>query len=346
LLRKELSAFEPEVNGHSLLKMMRAAQYAPVLYQALQTGIFDALDETPRSTLFLAGATGYRPERMVFLLDALTSLGLVEKTGGKYAKSPVAATYLSRNSRFYLGDLINMTLAPEKNRPWQTLRSWLQGDTKEEDVSHNPATVFNPSFVRAMAQEVLCNHKGFNETVALVAGHRGFKSARKLIDLGGGHGLFAIALKQIKPGLEAVVFDLPHVEPVTREYARRYATKIGFHPGNFYKDELPPNQDLILTFDILHPVPPAQKEAVFAKVQRALKPGGYLFYKLWFLNSERTNPRRAALFALSIKLNNHDSHVYTLHEAEEMLHRTGLQVEDTADAGDGTSTIIIARKEW
>lgn len=344
MFQEELFEFEPEVDGNFLLEIIRGYQYSLVLYQALKSGIFDSLNGNPKSADFLARETGYLPERVVFLLDALTSLGLVEKTGEKYAKSPVAMTYLSRNSRFYLGDLINMELSPEKNQHWKMLGSWLKGETGEENDSHNPTAVFNPSFVRAMAQGVLCN-KGFNKTISLVAGHSCFKSARRLLDLGGGHGLFAIALKRIKPELNAVVFDLPHVEQVTREYARKYATDIDFHPGNFYEDELPPNQDIILTFDILHPVPPVQKEDVFAKVHRALKPGGYLFYKLRFLNAARTGPRRAALFALSIKLKNHSSHVYTLKEAEEMLDRIGFQVEDAADAGDAVSTIVIARKE-
>ena len=34
-----------------------------------------------------------------------------------------------------------------------------------------------------------------------------------MIDLGGGHGLYAIALAALNPALEAYVFDLPLVIP-------------------------------------------------------------------------------------------------------------------------------------
>lgn len=343
MLKKKLSEFEPGVEGKFLLEMFSAYEHSLVLYQSYKLGVFDALHGSPQSAELLARETGYLPERLIFLLDALTSMGLLEKTGDEYVNSPVARAFLSRSSSFYLGDLIAMNLSPERIRHWETLDSWLKGKTTGDD-SHNPMSVFNPSFVRAMAQGVLCN-KGFLETISLVAGHSCFPSAQKLLDLGGGHGLFSIALKRIKPNLEAVVFDLPQVEQVTRDYAKRYAAEIGFHPGNFYEDELPPGQDMILAFDILHPVPPSQKEGVFARVHRALKPGGHLFYKLWFLDATRTNPRRAAIFALSCKLRNKSSHVYTLEEAKEMLGRIGFQVEGAVDAGDMVSTMLVARKE-
>lgn len=343
MFKKKLSEFQPETEGNFLLEMMRNYQQALVLYQTFKQGIFDLLDDTPQKAELLARESGYLPERLVFLLDALTSMGLVEKTGKSYALSPAARTYLSQNSPFYLGDLIELDLAPEKIQQWGTLGNWLKGETVG-DKSHNPKAVFNPSFVRAMAQGVLTN-KSFVETISLVANHSCFPSSRKLLDLGGGHGLFAIALKRLHPELDAVVFDLPHVEQVTRDYARRYTTEIGFHPGNFYEDNLPPGQDIILAFDILHPVPKSKKEEVFSRVHKALKPGGYLFYKLWFLNKDRTSPSRAAVFALSCKLKTESSHVYTLEEAKEMLSKLGFQIEDAVAARDTDSTMLIARKK-
>ena len=38
-----------------------------------------------------------------------------------------------------------------------------------------------------------------------------FKEARKLLDLGGGHGLYAITFTKSNPNLGAYVFDFPDV---------------------------------------------------------------------------------------------------------------------------------------
>lgn len=98
----------------------------------------------------------------------------------------------------------------------------------------------------------------------MVAGHPAFEKAQRLLDLGGGHGLYAIALRRLKPTLVATVFDLPHVEAVTREYASRYRVPVDFYGGDFYSDELPGEQDIILAFDVFYGTP-AKTKGVLAQ---------------------------------------------------------------------------------
>lgn len=331
----------PQVPADELLTMIRGYRQAMLFYQAFATGIFDALQE-PKNADTLSRELGYGADRTVFLLDALTSLGLLIKNGDYYVISPVTGTYLIKNSRFYLGDLIRMEYTQEPNQNWELLQPWLNGEFEGHEA-HDPMSVFQPSFIHAMAQSTLSNNS-FHETISLVSTHPCFSSAQKMLDLGGGHGLYSIALKQIRPDLNAVVFDLPQVREVTCSYARSYHTELGFCPGNFYEDELPSGQDIVLAFDILHPVTPARKAAVFAKVHRALNRGGYLFYKVCFLDETRTNPRKAAIFALKQKIRNSSSHVYTLGEAKHMLNQVGFQIEKTVPSGDKDGTMIIARK--
>ncbi|MBC7325864.1 MAG: methyltransferase domain-containing protein, partial [Moorella sp. (in: Bacteria)] len=165
-----------------------------------------------------------------------------------------------------------MQLSPDRRRKWEQIGDWLRGEAIGQRGGHGE--VFTPSFIRAMAQATL-SHKGFEATVELVAGHPGFRAAKKLLDLGGGHGLYAIALKKLRPELEATIFDLPHAEEVTQEYARQYGAAVAFCAGDFYVDELPIDQDLILAFDVFYG-PPARTKEVLGRIYRALRPGGYL----------------------------------------------------------------------
>lgn len=332
----------PDVPADELLVIIRKYEQAILLFHVFATGVFDQLQE-PRNAAKLAEETGYLEDRLILLLDALTSLRMVRKNGDNYETSPISKTYLCRDSRFYLGDLIHMEYAQQQTRNWENLLPWLKGKINRNE-KHDPVSVFQPSFIRAMAQSALSNNR-FQETVSLVTGHPCFASSRNLLDLGGGHGLFALAIKDKKPDLNAVVFDLPQVEKVTRSYGQQYGVEVGFRPGNFYENELPNNQDIVLAFDILHPVIPQEKEEVFKKVHTALNNGGYLFYKLWFLDDTRTKPARAATFALKQKINNPSSHVYTCNEAQNMLTEIGFKVEKTVLSSDMESTMLIARKE-
>ena len=45
----------------------------------------------------------------------------------------------------------------------------------------------------------------------------------RVLDVGGGSGAFAMAFARQQPGLEAVVFDLPNVVPITRATSKRRA---------------------------------------------------------------------------------------------------------------------------
>ncbi len=335
-----LTDFKPPVSGEALAEMARCYQKSLLLEQTFKLGFFENLAAGFRSVAQLAEQTGARPERLVLLLDALVSVGLLEKNGGTYTNTVLAQTFLCSHSKFYQGDLLGLQLAPERRRQWERIGDWLKGETIRQPGS--TGEVFNPSFVRAMAQATL-SHKGFEATLELVAKHPGFEKAKKLLDLGGGHGLYAIALKRLRPELEATIFDLPHTEEVMQEYARQYGATVAFYAGDFYVDELPKDQDLILAFDVFYG-PPAKTKEVLGRVYRSLRPGGYLFTKHWFLNDTRTQPERAAFFALMLALGNPAAHVCTCREMAEMLAEVGLAVEKLIPIGDAASTMIIARK--
>ncbi len=338
---KDFTVFQPQVEGKNLLGLMRGYQQANFLYQAFTTGIFECLADEPQKIEDIAEKMGYQADRTRFFLDALTAMELAVKEGEQYRITPLAKTYLCRDNPFFLGDLLDMQFSIKQGSAWSMMGSWLQGNPTGEE--HNPQVIFQASFVRAMAQRVLSDNSIFH-TVEMISRHPGFAEATNILDLGGGHGLFPMALQMKKPDLQITVFDLPQVRGVSEEYVHVFGGEVDFCPGNFYEDELPGNQDIILAFDILHPVVPAQKEKVFAKVYHALRKGGYLFYKLWFLDESRTKPLRAALFALKCKISNSDSHVYTYREAIEMLEKIGFEVEDMLPVGDNASGILVARK--
>ncbi len=341
MLGWKLNRFGAPGAGASLLELIRGYGQAIFFEQAFRTGIFDCLTEEPNNAEFFAAKMGCRSDRVVYLLDALAAIGLVEKEDEFYRIAPLAARCLRRGSPYYIGDLIDMEFASRQRDSWGMLGDWLKGNTK--NCAHHPQTVFQPSFVRAMAQAVLGDNS-VAQTAEIISSHPCFAGSGNVLDLGGGHGLYSLALQSIKPDLNITVFDLPQVKTVTFRYAQVFGRELGFQPGDFYKDELPGNQDIVLAFDILHPVPGTQKEEVFKKVHKALNTGGYLFYKTWFLDETRTKPRRAALFALKSKITNDASHVYTFSEAKTMLEVVGFRVENRLFLDDGCSSILVACK--
>lgn len=342
MIQESLLNFVPPVNGGILADMAKGYQESLVLYQGLKAGVFEILADSSRSAEEIAQEMQVVSQRAVLLLDALVSLELLEKKGERYFNSEVAQTFLCSGSEFYTGDLIELQLSPERRQQWGKIVNCLKEEKTGINRGSKPGDVFQPSFIRAMAQAAQ-SQKGFHETISLIAGHSCFRTAKQLLDLGGGHGLYSLALKQVKPELEVKVFDLPQVKSVMQEYSSNYGMEIAFKAGNFYEDQLPFKQDIILAFDICYNSP-EQTERVLKKIYAALKPGGYLFTRHWFLDNSRTFPKRAAFFALQLGLSNPMSHVATLDEAKEKLINIGFQVEGSNLIGDSASTMLIARK--
>ena len=204
------------------------------MYNAFKIGVFEVLNNSAKDIASIAQELGCLPERLVYLLDVLVSMGFIEKGDGKYYNSLVAQTFLISSSRFYQGDLLELQLSPKRRLQWDRIDEWLKGEPSGTVRQYKSDEVFNASFIRAMAQGSLSN-KGFKETIMQIANHQSFQAARRLLDLGGGHGLYAIALKQIRPELDVVVYDLPHVGLIAEEYFQQYNTEVSFVPGNFIK---------------------------------------------------------------------------------------------------------------
>jgi demethylspheroidene O-methyltransferase len=95
-----------------------------------------------------------------------------------------------------------------------------------------------------------------------------FGNHRRLLDVGGGQGVFARAVKVASPALDVALFDLPAV-------AAR-AGDIATHGGNFFEDDLPGGFDLVSLVRILHDHDDAPAMKLLRNIARALPPGGQL----------------------------------------------------------------------
>jgi demethylspheroidene O-methyltransferase len=95
-----------------------------------------------------------------------------------------------------------------------------------------------------------------------------FGRHRRLLDVGGGQGVFARSVKAALPGIEVALFDLPAV-------AAR-ACGMETHGGNFFEDDLPSGFDLVSLVRILHDHDDAPALKLLRNIARSLPKGGQL----------------------------------------------------------------------
>lgn len=110
--------------------------------------------------------------------------------------------------------------------------------------------------------------------------------AKLLLDVGGGTGIYSIALLQKNPKLRAVVLDRPEVLKITQDLARQYGVpdRLRCQPFDMFRDPLPTGADTISLSNVLHDRDVADCQELVTKCASSLQAEGRLLIHDVFLN--------------------------------------------------------------
>lgn len=110
------------------------------------------------------------------------------------------------------------------------------------------------------------------ETVSLPGG------ARRLLDVGGGHGLYSVEFCRRYPDLRATVFDRPEARDAAAETveAAGLEGRVTFRSGDYLHDELGSGYDVALLCNVLHAHERGEARRLLHRTADALEPGGRL----------------------------------------------------------------------
>lgn len=105
-----------------------------------------------------------------------------------------------------------------------------------------------------------------------------FGKYRRMLDIGGNSGEFALQACRTCPELRATVLDLPIVCDIGNDYllGKPESTRICFTKGNARTDALPAGFDLVTFKSMLHDWPEEYVRSFIKNACRALEPGGTL----------------------------------------------------------------------
>jgi cyclopropane fatty-acyl-phospholipid synthase-like methyltransferase len=159
------------------------------------------------------------------------------------------------------------------------------------------------------------------------AAHVNLGDCRRLLDVGGGVGSYAIALAERYSNLEITILDLPEVVPWALEFVgiAGLSDRISVEPHDFMVDPFPLGYDAILLSNVFHDQPPTINQGLLAKAYHALPHKGRAIVYEFLLEPDRLTPASAALFAVMMLVENQGGNVYTVPEIESWLTGAGFQ---------------------
>jgi SAM-dependent methyltransferase len=287
------------------------------LHAGVRLDVFTPLAADSLSAVELATKLNCDSRALAMLLDALAALKLLEKQQDKYRAVPSAAQYLSKSSPEYLGHIIKHH--HDLVEGWARLDKAVQtGQPVRERSSHEDAESSRESFLMGMFNLAM-------QMAPKIVPQIDLSGRRRLLDLGGGPGTYAIHFCQHNPALTAAICDLPTTRKFAEETVARFSLsdRITFVAGDFEREELPKGFDVAWLSHILHSSGLETCVEIVRKAMSALEPGGLILIQEFILNDSKNGPLFPALFSLNMLIGTPEGQSYSEGELLEMLRQAG-----------------------
>lgn len=304
----------------------------------------------PGSLLFSALCHRLKLEERpaIVLLTALRSIGLIDVDGPRISLTPAGREKLDPGSPFRLTGYLGLGLYSADTRH---MIDCLLRDQPAGEVSFvyyedgGPSALDDEAtagvLTRAMADRA-------RNVAPVLANGIDLSGTTRLLDAGGGHGLYSFHLLQRFPALRAVILDRAPALAVARGYASAMGVtdRVEFALSDIHTHPLDWHYDAVLMANILHDYRAETAAALVHRFAAGLQPGGQLFILDGFLDSVLPGdapvspgpPELAAYSGLLFSIC--EGRCYRFDEGEAWLRHAGLTLSPQRIALPAHGTVI------
>lgn len=240
------------------------------LLEATDKGIFESIGKNKVSLSHIADECKLDLRALKSLLGVLASMDLIDTANDLFFLTSKSKKWLLKDSPKSLYWLLMFD-----NR---VCLKWM--DHVGEFLQTGKGLQYHDTFT---SEEWFYYQKAMEATAVITSGEAAKKipvpgGATSMLDIGGAHGLYSVALCKKYQGLHSTIIDLPGaVEQAAPLLEKHNMNNVVSHrPGNILTDELEPSSyDLILMASVAHHFTVEENLLVAAKAFKALKPGGH-----------------------------------------------------------------------
>ena len=263
-------------DGAEIFDILQGFVASQVLVALVELDILKRLLDGPQTAANLALNRGIPTDRMERLLRAAVALKLLrQRRNGFFALARRGAAILGvpglpemiqHNQAFYrdMADPVALLRGEEETN---LQRFWPYVFGRAHEIEPDVAARY--SDLMAQSQVLVAQ-----DTLRMLS----LKGVTRLLDVGGGSGMFlSHALRQY-PDLQAVLFDLPQVFPAAERFVARngLSDRVTLSPGSFRMDALPGDADAVSLIRVLYDHDDASVTALIEKIFDYLPAGGRL----------------------------------------------------------------------
>lgn len=328
----------PGLDREQLLEMAGAFVPSCVLGAAAELDLFTLLGRESLTAAEVAERLSADRRGITMLLDSVAALGLLEKQEGRYSVPTALWPWLSEESPEAVLPMIRHRMT--------MLRGWSQLAWTAKAGFPAPSTASLRGPMADRAAFVAAMHTVSGPLADPLVGRLLPLSFQHLLDVGGASGTWTLAFLRAVPEAVATIFDLPDaIEQARQRIAgTEFAERVDFAVGDFYRDPLPAGADFAWVSAIIHQHSRAKSRELFAKVYRALQPGGQIGIRDIVMDGQRVQPVAGALFALNMLVHTADGGTFTFEEIAEDLRAAAFVEPELRVKSEGMESVVLARK--
>ena len=324
------------MNPNTIREFASSFQKSRILLSGFELDVFTNVDESGTTGKQISDKLHLDKHACERLLNALVSLGFLKKQKDLFLNTAESFAFLSKKSPDYLGGLMH------SNHLWKTWSNLTQ--VIKTGVSANPSEINERGddwlfpFINAM-------HDRAKKQAPQQLANIDLSGVKSILDIGGGSGAFSMEFVSSKPGIEATVFDLPSVVPITKIFLEKegFSDKIKTHAGDYTKNDLPEGFDLAFLSAIIHSNSLEVNKDLIRKCFGSLNKNGKIVIQDWIMNNDRTQPTAGAVFAINMLVGTESGDCFTEQEVTEMLNAAGFKSISRIEFETGLSQMIAQK---
>ena len=287
----------------------------------------------------LAKAVECDERAFAMLVTALASLGLFDREGDTLTLPDSARKFLSRRSSEYAGHIIqhHYHITPGWTRLPEAVKTGRR--TRENSSIFTESETEREAFLMGMFNVAVNQAETIAKAMPL-------HDKKRLLDLGGGPGTYAVFFCKEHAHLTSTIFDLPTSEKFALGVVERFglSDRVDFCGGNFLSDELPTGYDVVWLSQVLHGESPENAALLVDRAAKTLTGGGIVAVQEFFVGDTRKGPAPSALFGLNMLVGTADGQAYTWGEVASMLMDAGATTIERLDiALPGGCGILVGK---
>jgi predicted O-methyltransferase YrrM len=324
------------MNRNTIREFAVSFQKSRILLSGFELDIFTNIGELGTTNNQIADNLHLDKHACERLLNALTSLGFLTKQNHLFFNSVESYTFLSKKSSNYLGGLMHT------NHLWNTWSNLTQvvktGNSAHPSEINERGEEWLFPFINAM-------HDRAKEQAPKQLANIDLSEIKSTLDIGGGSGAYSMEFVSKKPEIEATIFDLPNVVPITKKFIEKegFSDKVKTHAGDYTTDDLPEGFDLVFLSAIIHSNSLEINQKLIKKCFYSLNKNGKIVIQDWIMNSDRTQPVSGAIFAINMLVGTEAGDCFTEEEVTEMLSASGFKNISKIEFETGLSQMIAQK---